>query len=480
MRTWQSDVGLTLNPGDRAELLVADLSLARALYSGMPAARLLARMRLASDERDLEAPPGSRPTGSSWDAVMAQILGPGPTAMERVKRAVARQARAADDEGPLRFDETSIAALTFALAAGTDPDASPAEIFGAQWRGDFGEPAVARACAAYDQRFASSHTDRRAIVYESCVRLAARAVAGPWPIEKLVDAITQLADSELHLTLLRRSSAALFPLALEPEIADGDRRMALLERAELDALVNKDPRELASAIARSERDLHVSAHLDTLVADLGALLGKSGDLIFAIAAPDPRSDDEGIPTPAVSSVRPSWVPADWTSHDATSALADAIERGTTTVPRLHGLVARGGEPALDAVGAEMLRVAAHPFASAAFAELLARSGRPRDVIRLVTYFAVAPDPAGAAHALNACNAQELPTVLRAWLEAMLPSDGAPAPFGENPDTSSAARLTACVRALAPYPRLYGAVRPLLSRVSEAPPPRDSSDGPDAL
>jgi hypothetical protein len=76
-----------------------------------------------------------------------------------------------------------------------------------------------------------------------------------------------------------------------------------------------------------------------------------------------------------------------------------------------------------------------------------------------------------------CNAPELPSVLRAWLEAMLPADGGIVPFGDNPETSSAARLTACIAALAPYPKLYGAVRPLLSRVSE-PPPR-SSDGPDA-
>jgi hypothetical protein len=133
-------------------------------------------------------------------------------------------------------------------------------------------------------------------------------------------------------------------------------------------------------------------------------------------------------------------------------------------------VSRGGEPALDAIGAEMLRVATHPFASATFAELVARSGRPRDVIRLVTYFAIAPDPTDAARALSACISPELPSVLRAWLEAMLPSDGGVAPFGENPETSSTARLTACVTSLAPYPKLYGAVRPLLARVSEAPPP----------
>jgi hypothetical protein len=118
----------------------------------------------------------------------------------------------------------------------------------------------------------------------------------------------------------------------------------------------------------------------------------------------------------------------------------------------------------------MLRVGAHPFASAAFAEILARSGRTRDVVRLVTYFAVAPDPAPAARALSACASPDLPSVLMAWLEAMLPSNGELAPPGADPLTSSAARLTACIAALAPYPHLYRAVRPLLSRVSLSPPP----------
>jgi hypothetical protein len=475
MRTWQSDVGLTLRPGDRAELLVADLSAARAFYDGIPVARLLARMRLASDQGDLAAPPRRKVDGSSWDAILARLFGGSAPALERVKRAVARQTRAASEDGPLRASEASVGALAFTLAASTDPESSASEVLAGSFRGAFGEPTLARACALHDPRFASAASDRRASIFEACVRLAARAWAGPWPAEKLIEAVTQLADSELHLTLLRRSSAALFPLSLETEIPEGDRRMALLERGELDAIVQKDPRELASAIARSERDMPVTAHLDTLLADLGTLLGAAGDLVIAIAPPDLASDEESTP---VASIRPSWVPTDWTAHEAASALADAVERGTTTVPSLEGLIARGGEPALDAIGAEMLRVAAHPFASAAFAELLARSGRPRDVIRLVTYFAVAPDPAGAAHALTACAAAELPSVLRAWLEAMLPSDGAPAPFGENPDTSSAARLTDCVRALAPYPKLYGAVRPLLSRVSEAPPPQ-SSEGPDA-
>jgi hypothetical protein len=140
--------------------------------------------------------------------------------------------------------------------------------------------------------------------------------------------------------------------------------------------------------------------------------------------------------------------------------ADALERGTTTLARVHAAAARGGDEALDAIGAEMLRIDAHPFASVAFAELLAKSARPRDVVRLVTYFAVAPDPAPAAHALGACGAAELPRVLGAWLEAMLPQDA------EGSDESTA-RVSACVASLKPYPALYRAVQGLLPRLGAA-------------
>jgi hypothetical protein len=146
----------------------------------------------------------------------------------------------------------------------------------------------------------------------------------------------------------------------------------------------------------------------------------------------------------------------------TAALAAALESGATTVPRVRAAAARGGEAALDAIGAEMLDVGGHASASAAFAEILSHSGRPRDVLRLVTYFAIAPDPVPAARALGACSAVELPRVLGAWLDAMLPLDGDDAP------DSSAARVTACIASLKPYPQLYLAVRPLLTRLDLEP------------
>jgi len=60
-------------------------------------------------------------------------------------------------------------------------------------------------------------------------------------------------------------------------------------------------------------------------------------------------------------------------------------------------------------------------------------------------------------------AAELPRVLGAWLDGMLPADGQDGP------ESSAARITACIASLKPYPRLYGAVRPLLTRLAVATP-----------
>jgi hypothetical protein len=155
-------------------------------------------------------------------------------------------------------------------------------------------------------------------------------------------------------------------------------------------------------------------------------------------------------------------------------LASALERGATTAPRARSVILRGGDPALDAIGAEMLNVAAHPFASAVFADILGRASRERDVVRLVSYFAIAPDVANAAHALATSNRREVPMVLRAWLESILPADGTnapPAEPGSDPDLSASARLMRCVAALAPYPHLHAAVKPLLQRASELPPSR---------
>jgi len=465
---------LELKAGARVELIVADTSLARALFDGVPAARILSRARLASDERDANSSTGRDGRSSSWDALMSRLLGSTADAKQRVKKAIARHTRVADDEGPLDAVEATIAPLVLAVAS-SNGDASLSEMYPECGAGPR-DTVVAQACAAYDARLAGD--DLRAPMLEACVRLAARASIGPFAWERLRDAAVKLSGPELAMTLLRPASGSLFPRPGDEKARTGARRMAQLDRAELDQLVRKDPRELATKIAKLDsgvapkparaRDQH-----DTLVADLAWLLSHEGALVLAIV-PFEASPDDAMPAPRATT--PSWAPQDWSSADAAARLADALEKGLTTLPRVRAVVLGGGEPALDAIGAEMLHASAHPFASAAFAEILSNSSRPRDVIRLVTYFAVAPDPAHAARALGRCSAPELPRVLGAWLESMLPGGGAANERNErnerNEDEAepeSAARVTACVASLAPYPHLYRAVRPLLARVGDAPP-----------
>ncbi len=471
-----TDVGIDIAAGDQVELLSADLSLARALFDGVPVARLLARARVGRDERDLAAPAEGGRVSFTFDALLVRVCSASVVATDRVKVAVARQARAASVEGPLAASDATIATLVYAVAIAPDPDASMAEAFlestqtgltlkAAETIGAYVEK-VGEAAAAYDARVRS--VDPRGALFEACVRLATRAVVGPMPASRLFEAARRLYRAGLASPLLRPAASPLYPQGIDAEMPRKLRRMVSLDRAPLEALTSRDPRELAAALARLEGARESSAEiqllrLDSLVADLTVLLGHAGAPALAVKVPEPE------PLAAPDSARPSWQPHDWSSREAAEALATALERGTTTLPRAYVLVQRGGDAALDAVGAEMLRVDAHPYASAAIAEILARSQRPRDVMRLVTYFAVAPDPTIAARTLSACGAPELPGVLRAWLEAMLPHDGTAVPFRDDPHTSTAGRVTACIAALKPYPNLYGAVSPLLDRVSNPPP-----------
>jgi hypothetical protein len=463
------DVGLDLAPGQDVELLVADLSLARAFFEGVPAARLLARVRLALDTRDLSAPPAER---GSYDALIGRMLGTVRPALDRVRRAVVRHTRAASDEGPLPASEATFAALACTVALAPDIDASISEALGEQTgrvsMADLGEIGaftldVLRDCGSFDPRLLPDAATQgaRVALFEACVRLATSAAAGPWPHERLFTAARDLYASDLAVPLLRIAQHALLPRFIEVEARRSDRRMVRLERAELDALVRRDVREVAAAIARSNSAQRT--HLDSFVGDLGHLLSHGGVLVLSA----PLRTAEDAPSAPPPSMRPSWIPTDWALPSTAISLAEAVEQGAVTLPRVHTIIERGGEPALDAIGAEMLKPT-HPFASAAFADILSRSGRARDVMRLVTYFAVAPDPAHAARALAASPSPEVATVLRAWLEAMLPQDGAQVPSGDDPDTSSAARVRTCIAALEPYPTLYKEVCPLLVRVSVAP------------
>ena len=202
-----------------------------------------------------------------------------------------------------------------------------------------------------------------------------------------------------------------------------------------------------------------------LPAEYAALVAKRGALVLVLVR-EPKANRSTLPSLPPNSP----VPAAADARTTPAALAAAIERGALTAPRARAILAGGGDAARDAIGKEMLEVSGHPFASAVFAEILAPLARERDVVRLVSYFAIAPDPSAAAHALDLCsNRDVVGTVLRTWLETMLPPDGALAEPGTDPDTSTSARVSSCIAALRPYPGLYQAVRPLLRRLSEAPP-----------
>lgn len=411
------------------ELAVVDLRVARAFWEGVPTARMLARIRLDRDERDLvdlaDRASGQDLASSTWDKLLARLLSTAPTSFDRVKRAIARHGRAASDEGPLSANDAAIAALVHALLSSseTDVDGSPAE--GAADRGAV-DASVVRACGRLDDRLESPTCDRRAAAFEACLHVATVGT----PAASSLTAIGALGADALSL-------APLYPWG-DDEVPTADRHTLLLDRNALSS---------STAVAR----------------EMAQLAPHQGDLVV-FATMEPRSSrDPQVP------VASSWLPVDLGSLEAAARLASALERGATTAPRARSVILGGGDTALDAIGAEMLKVAGHPFASAVFADILGRASRERDVVRLVSYFAIAPDLASAAHALAVCTAPDMPAVLHAWLESTLPPDGTNAPPpspGSDPDLSASARLLRSVAALAPYPHLHAAVRPLLRRAND--------------
>lgn len=423
---------LAAGPEDDVSLVVADLAVARAYYEGVPSARLLARVQLARDETDLD--------NASWDITIARLVGTSPTSHDRLKKSIARHTRAAADEGPLPATDAEVAALVFAHLTSSDVDASIAEGMAEQ---SALEDDVRRACLRLDDRLGTAH--RRASGFEACIALTTRHATSPF----------MLAEMESALVLVPQTSP-LYP-AGDEEIPEDLRRACALDRAALERPLLLSARERDAAVARlehSERDAAAKIGKEAL-----ALLGKQGAALI-VAPIEPRSVRDAPPVPPSS-----WIPQDMAHASAAQQIAAALERGSTTAPRARALLSRSGDAVLDAIGREMLDVSAHPYASAVFADVLAAASRERDVVRLVTYFAIAPDPAPAAHALSTCRASEVPNVLRAYLESMLPADGGITPVGNI----GGERIAACIAALRPYPRLYGAVKPLLSRLSEAPP-----------
>ena len=463
---------------DEVELTVIDLGVARALWEGVPTARLLARIRLHRDERDLidvdQRASGIDFDDASWDIILARLLASAPASLDRLKHAVARHARAASDEGPLAAGDTTIATLVHAHLSGSDADASPAE--GANEAVPVEDP-VRVACGRFDERLGTTTGDRRGVYFEACLELAKRASAPAWPLDALRAALGALAavqDAAIHDSggypnlealpgTVSASSAPLYPWSDHGDVPVTERRACLLDRARIERVLLLPERDLAAACARVATR-YPGLPIAKIVADASGCVSKHGSLLL-IAAREPRSQREAPRLPPAS-----WAPVDLDATQTALTLASALERGSITAPRARSILVRGGDLALDAIGKEMLNVAAHPFASAVFAELLAPFARERDVVRLVTYFAIAPDPRAAAHALSLCNAREVvSTVLKAWLETMLPTDGAVAEPGSDPDTSASARVASCIEALRPYPLLYQVVEPLLSRVSELPP-----------
>lgn len=462
---------------EEVELTLVDLGLARAFWEGVPTARLLARIRLHRDEHELvdhdQRASGIDFADASWDIIVARLLAAAPVSLDRLKRAVARHARAASDEGPLVAGDTAIAALVHAHLAASDADASAAE---AANDGGMPDETVHRACARYDDRLGKAEILRGGAYFEACLELARRVGAPAWPLGVLrrsIAAVAAVHDTTLHDSdgypafdalppVVIASNATLYPLPDGGEIPPSERRVCLLDRPSIERVLLLPPRDLKAATARAVAHYGKPA-IAKVVADVSACATKHGALLLVLTD-EPRSQRAAPPLPPAS-----WAPVGPDATATAQSIAAALERGSITGPRARALLVRGGDPALDAVGKEMLNVASHPFASAVFAELLAPFARERDVVRLVGYFAIAPDPRVAAHALDLCASREVvSTVLKAWLETMLPADGALAEPGDDPETSASARVALCIDALRPYPGLYQVVEPLLSRLSELP------------
>jgi hypothetical protein len=411
---------------DEVELAVVDLGVARAFWEGVPSARLLARVRLDRDAMDADQEGAAFGTQSGWDVLLARLCGKAPSSLDRVKKGVARHARAASDEGALRASDARVAALVHTFLSAADADASPAE--GAALAHDLEEP-VRRACSSFDRRLGRVTADRRAAAFEACLELATIQSALP---ERFDVVARELGDG------LVASATELYPWG-ESDVPKDDRRACLLGRGALERAIG------ASAPHRRGRFA-------------APLLARRGELVlFVVIEPNVTS--------SVPPIDPSsFLPTDFAAPDAARRLAVALERGATTIHRARAIVMRGGETALDQLGEEMLHAAAHPYASAAFAEILARAGRERDVVRLVGYFAIAPNPVAAARALSMSPARELPTVLRGWLESMLPGVEGGDDATDDPSASARARLSACIEALAPYPNLQAAAPSIGAKV----------------
>ncbi|MEO8798072.1 MAG: hypothetical protein ABI551_09325, partial [Polyangiaceae bacterium] len=211
----------------QVELLIVDLSRARAFYEGVPSARLLARVA-RSRESDQDG----------WDALLVRLTGGDHASLERVRRALGAHARAAADEGPLATADGVVAALVLAVARDSG-DASLGETFSATRPGKRLESEHPNGCALYDHRLGASGVDLRIPMFEACVRLAAIASAGPWSSLRFAEAASQLADAEVGGAWQREEEARFFPYGIDS--AGGGAKMARIAREPLDVLLARDP-----------------------------------------------------------------------------------------------------------------------------------------------------------------------------------------------------------------------------------------------
>ncbi len=430
----------TLTSDSELSLISVDLGLARALYAGVPASRLLARMRLARDELDLVSQ-ADRATGldlatSGWDRLMAHLLASDPEAFARIKAGVERHARAGAQEGPLEADDEHVAAVALSLLAGPDLDSSLAESAILPLMSG----AAAERARAVDPRLGALG-DRRGPAFEACLRLARGAHLGPWSVAELGTLTHAIEELTGVRPLLSAVAADPYPWG-DADVPVQFRRVCLLERGPLERVAYDGSPQSSPYGAGSEAD---PTYVFTRA--LRTLLRRNETVGVAAR---PRVTQQ---RPQVSVPPASWLPTAIDTDDGAKRLAQALERGATTLPAVRARVLRGGDPALEAISREMLEVSAHPYASCVFAEILAIAGRERDVVRLISHFAVSPDPSEAAHALSLCERREVPEMLRAWLEESLARHGS--------DPAAAARLRACIDVLEPYPHLYEAVRPLV-------------------
>src|SRR5262249_37232725 len=133
------------------------------------------------------------------------------------------------------------------------------------------EPHVLQACAAFDDRLAAEGADKRAPAFEACLRLATRASLGPMPWEQLRVIAASLERPPIGVELFQDAQVSIFPRRVDDEIAASDRRATPLDRAPLDELVAQDPRELGSAVWRTEQapgSQSAGALVATFLADL--------------------------------------------------------------------------------------------------------------------------------------------------------------------------------------------------------------------